>query len=211
MSRSFYDSLLTQVFFADKLLLMVHRLLSNEAIYTDGHVANGDSDGEEGQGAAARATSHMYRMPVPRAYDGAGRTFGDLFRELLAGSGLVALGLFRSKEVFAGCEPECISPFVFTCPRADTVVDGRDSVFVLGTGAMIAKYDTPVSEETLNHWRSASVPSQVAVPRGGTASPTFSLLGGGGGGGGSFSRFVSARSTRMSRGGSAVDGDEIVV
>jgi len=70
--------------------------------------------------------ARIYQMKVPpELYQ---HSYGELYQELVAPPlNLVALGLYRT----AGTK-NSVEPYVYTAPRADTVLHEGDRVFVLG-------------------------------------------------------------------------------
>jgi len=75
-------------------------------------------------GAKSRTQSYCFQIPVPSEYHG--HSYGDLFRDLLTMRDLLALGLYRCKEMTGAP-----MPYVFTCPPPSTPVHEHDKVFVL--------------------------------------------------------------------------------
>jgi Trk K+ transport system NAD-binding subunit len=68
-------------------------------------------------------------------HDVAGHSFGELFQQLAAPPlHAVALALYRAEGTRGAPEP-----YVYTSPRADTVLHKGDRVFVIGGAAKLSK------------------------------------------------------------------------
>lgn len=86
--------------------------------------------------------SFLRGRAIPKAF--VGKTFGDLFLELLSRS-VLTLSLYRSREAVSAASGRCNDvSYIYTCPRASTALESSDYMYCL------------VPEEMETQWKAAA-------------------------------------------------------
>ena len=97
-------------------------------------------------GTHAGTESSLVSVPIPTAF--VGKTYEELYHNLLEHDGLLAIGLYRSSNRTR----LSFYPYVYTAPAPGCVLQSNDSVFVFTQWKALAKssveYDTTDDEST---------------------------------------------------------------